>query len=131
MPRSRQHNITFMNNFIGRTQGLPPPHTRAIDLVDGMREVPMKILCLGYPRTGTFSLLTALRMLGYKPYHMAETFKNADVDMPLWIEGIEATILQKSRPWGREEFDKLLGRHDVCLPGDASEWFGADSVGCP
>lgn len=86
---------------------------RKIDLVDGKREIPMKLLCLGYSRTGTMSLFTALQILGYKPYHMAETAKNADVDMPCWIEGIEAKYIGKGKPWGREEFDKLTGRFDV------------------
>lgn len=75
----------------------------------------MRILCLGYSRTGTFSLYTALRMLGYKPYHMAEALKNADVDLPCWVEGIEAKLLGTGKPWGREEFDKLTGRYDAVM----------------
>jgi Sulfotransferase domain len=99
--------------MVGHASGLPGPYTRKIDLVDGKREIPMKILCLGYSRTGTLSLYTALQMLGYRPYHMAEAIQNADVDMPCWAEGIEAKLLGKGKPWGREEFDKLTGKHDV------------------
>ena len=113
LPPSRQHNIDFVNTIVGRALGLPPPYTRKIDLVDGKREVPMKVLCFGYSRTGTFSLFTALRMLGYNPYHMAEAAKNASIDMPCWIEGIEAKFCGKGKLWGKEEFDKLTGRHDV------------------
>ena len=120
MPLSRQHNITFVNTTIGRTLGLPPPYVRKIDLVDGKREVPMKILCLGYSRTGTFSLYTALKMLGYNPYHMAEAAKNANIDMPCWIEGLDAKFHGKGKPWGREEFDKLTGKFDVRRPGWAT-----------
>lgn len=125
LPLSRQHNIEFMNAVIGRAFGLPPPYTRKIDLVDGTRRVPMKILCLGYPRTGTFSLFNALRMLGYNPYHMAEAVKNADIDIPCWIEGLEAKFCGKGKLWGKEEFDKLTGRHDV---REASRTFDRHSL---
>ncbi len=78
----------------------------------------MKVLCLGYSRTGTFSLYTALKMLGYHPYHMAEALKNADVDLECWRSAVEAKLLGKGKgegeQWGREEFDKLTGRCDVC-----------------
>jgi Sulfotransferase domain len=113
MPIARQHNIEFMNAAIGRAVGLQPPYTRKIDLVEGRRELPMKILCLGYSRTGTLSLYTALKMLGYNPYHMAEASKNASVDFPCWIEGMEAKFLGKGKQWGKQEFDKLTGQHDV------------------
>lgn len=116
MPLSRQHNITFVNTAIGRKLGLPPPYVRKIDMVDGKREVPMKILCLGYSRTGTFSLYTALKMLGYNPYHMVEAAKNANIDMPCWIEGLEDKFQGKGKPWGRVEFDKLMGACDVRRP---------------
>jgi Sulfotransferase domain len=113
LPPSQQRNITFMQTRLGRFQNLPPPYVRKIDLVDGRREKPMKILCLGYSRTGTMSLYTALRMLGYHPYHMAEAIRNADVDLECWNEGVEAKLLGKGKKWGREEFDKLTGKCDV------------------
>ncbi len=131
LPPSRQHNIEFMNTAIGKALGSPPPYTRKIDLVDGKREVPMKVLCLGYSRTGTFSLFTALHMLGYNPYHMAEVIKNADVDIPCWIEGIEAKFHGKGKPWGKEEFDKLTGRHDVRQRPVCPETRSSPCTGCP
>jgi Sulfotransferase domain len=113
MAPSRQRNISFFNSMAGHVWGLPGRYTRKIDLVDGKREIPMKILCLGYSRTGTLSLYTALQMLGYRPYNMAEAIQNADVDMPCWAEGIEAKLLGKGKSWGRGKFDKLTGKHDV------------------
>lgn len=113
MTASHQRNVSFCNTLFGVAIGLPPPYIRKIDLVDGRRDIPMKILCLGYSRTGTFSLLTALRMLGYNPYHMVEGMKNADVDLECWVEGVEAKFLGKGKLWGKEEFDKLTGKHDV------------------
>lgn len=109
---SRQRNIVFFNELKGRAAGVPLP-TRKIDLVDGLRDRPMKILCLGYSRTGTVSLFTALTMLGYKPYHMAVAVQNASVELPCWADGLEAKRLGKGEPWGKEEFDKILGRYDV------------------
>ncbi len=76
----------------------------------------MKLLCLGYSRTGTFSLLNALQKLGYNAYHMAEAMKNPDIDFPCWEQAIRQKYIDKTwegREWGRLEFDKLLGRHDV------------------
>lgn len=110
---SRRRNITFIETLIAKATGAPGPYIRKIDLVEGRREVPMKVLCLGYCRTGTFSLFTALTMLGYTPYHMAEAVKNAAVDLECWAEGVEETILKNGKPWGRKEFDKLTGNYDA------------------
>ena len=51
---------------------------------------------------------------------MAEATKNANVDLPCWLEGIEAKSAGKGKPWGREEFDKLTGNYDVSRPADPS-----------
>jgi Sulfotransferase domain len=122
MTPSHQRNVTFCNTMLGHAFNLPLPHTRKIDLVDGHREIPMKVLCLGYSRTGTLSLYTALQKLGYKPYHMAEAIKNADVDLECWQEGVQAKLHGKGKPWGKEDFDKLTGKFDV--RGDnQGDWF--------
>jgi Sulfotransferase domain len=126
LPPSQQRNIEFFNTLFGGLGGLPPPYTRKIDLVDGRREIPMKVLCLGYSRTGTLSMYTALQMLGYKPYHMAEAIKNARVDLECWVEGVEAKMQGKGKEWGREEFDKLTGRCDVCRSVVDWIWCGAN-----
>ncbi len=113
---SQHTSKLFWDNTIARRLGLPPPQHRLIDFVNGRREIPMKLLCLGYSRTGTFSLLNALQKLGYNPYHMAEAMTNSDIDFPCWEQAIRQKCLDKTwegREWGRQEFDKLLGRHDV------------------
>lgn len=115
LPPAQGRNITFLDSFIGHALQLPEPHTRKIDLVDGRRERPMQILCLGYSRTGTFSMYTALQMLGYKPYHMANAIKNGEVDLVCWDEGVRAKVSGKGRQWGVEEFDKLTGKCDALL----------------
>lgn len=98
-----------------RLKGEPLPKLRAIDYAIGERTIPMRVLCLGYSRTGTFGLFLALQMLGYKPYHMAAVMKNPKTIMPCWNDAMEAKYEGKGRPYGREEFDKLLGRHDAVL----------------
>ncbi|KAE8349467.1 P-loop containing nucleoside triphosphate hydrolase protein [Aspergillus coremiiformis] len=86
---------------------------RLIDQEPNTRVKPMRILCLGLTRTGTNSLATALRKLGYNPYHGSECFKNPPRDFNLWIEALQSN--QATRPYGREEFDRLLGPYDACL----------------
>jgi hypothetical protein len=89
----------------------------------------MRILVLGMPRTGTTSISTALRKLGYTPHNMREVLVKPS-ELPLWQEAVNVTLLPVSErpakqrnmpPYGREEFDKLLGEYDVVtdLPGVA------------
>jgi hypothetical protein len=78
------------------------PHNRT-------RKVPMRVLCLGMPRTGTASMWTALQMLGYnKCYHMVETLYNPP-DTRMWQEAINAQFYGQGKRFGREEWDQLLG----------------------
>jgi len=110
----------FLPLSLSKGMGVPVPGPRPIDLVTGQRTRPMKVFCFGMSRTGTFSLFTALTILGYHPYHMAEALMNPDVDFRCWIEALEAKYMDKTgkwerQPWGKEEFDKILGRHDSVL----------------
>ncbi|KAK4634603.1 hypothetical protein CLAFUW4_00150 [Fulvia fulva] len=84
----------------------PHPVTgRLIDSHPGARTRPMRVLMLGMSRTGTMSLFTALTQLGYKPYHIS----NLDV----WRQGLNVKFNGVGKPWGREEFDKILGEYDA------------------
>lgn len=73
----------------------------------------MKVLCLGSSRTGTMSILTALNQLGFRVYHMSEAIKTPRTSFGCWIEGIKAKFHGEGRPFGREEFDKLMGDYDA------------------
>lgn len=98
----------------------PHPTTgRLIDSHPGKRTRPMRVLCLGMSRTGSMSLYTALQKLGYKPYHMAVAMDSPKSSLGLWTEALQAKYEGKGKPWGREEFDKLLGDYDgICdVPG--------------
>jgi hypothetical protein len=119
-PPIRCRNIDFVNTSFGSLTGRSPPYTREIDLIDAplQRQLSMKILCLGWSRTGTLSLMGALTQLGYRPYHMAAAYPNAHEEFPCWTEALQLKFgLKKGTPWGRAEFDKLTGGYDVCLLG--------------
>jgi hypothetical protein len=102
---------------------------RLIDADTRTRTKPMRILVLGMPRTGTTSISTALRKLGYTPHNMREVLIKPS-ELSVWQEAINTTLLppdkrpakqQNMTPYGKEEFDKLLGEYDVVtdLPGVA------------
>lgn len=68
----------------------------------------MKVLVLGMPRTGTQSIAEALVQLGISPvYHMREVGKNKH--QAAWAEAMDAKFEGKDEPYGREQFDKILG----------------------
>lgn len=75
------------------------------------RVVPMQVLSLGAPRTGTLSMCEAYQILGYaSPYHYSSIFANAK-DADMWIEALEAKYNPRRgrQPFGRQQFDQLLG----------------------
>jgi hypothetical protein len=59
--------------------------------------MPLTVICVGYPRTGTVSMKTALEQLGIKPcYHMSEVIAKPD-HWPLWIGAFDGV----AQPWDR------------------------------
>lgn len=92
----------------------PHPLTnRLIDSHPGTRTRPMKVLVLGVSRTGTMSILTALEHLGYNPYHMVKAMRAPRLNFSLWNEALRAKFHGHGKPWGREEFDRILGEYDA------------------
>jgi len=96
---------------------------RLIDRDERTRKKPMRVLVLGMCRTGTTSVSVALRKLGYTPHQMREVLMNPE-DLSLWQEGINLTLvapedrpvgLRNQAPYGKAEFDKLLGDYDVVM----------------
>jgi hypothetical protein len=45
---------------------------------------------------------------------MGEAIKDPTRIFPLWEEALKAKFMGIEKPWGREEFDKMLGDYDVC-----------------
>lgn len=66
-------------------------------------------------RVGTFSLYQAMKMLGYKPYHMWETVTNGTTHMKILEEALRCKYLDGGKPYGKAEFDKWLADYDVNL----------------
>ncbi|KAI9928233.1 hypothetical protein MW887_002266 [Aspergillus wentii] len=82
----------------------------AIDRRQCQREVPMEVLCLGLCRTGTDSLRQALRLLGYsETYHGYLAALENPRDCEMWYEALQAKYDGVGKPYGRKEFDQLLG----------------------
>lgn len=95
-----------------------------IDRRQSHRIVPMEVLSLGFSRTGTLTMVEALKILGYpEPYHYSSVFANVK-DADMWQEAFRLKygtgpvgaggVAQGSRDvrnttnW-RQLFDQLLG----------------------
>lgn len=87
----------------------------------------MRVLVLGMCRTGTTSISSALRKLGYTPHQMREVLMKSS-ELVLWQEAINVTLLppqdrpakqRNQPPYTRPDFDKLLSDYDAVmdLPG--------------
>ncbi|KAK2774092.1 hypothetical protein FQN53_003763 [Emmonsiellopsis sp. PD_33] len=89
--------------------------SRLIDREQTERQRPMKVVVAGLCRTGTMSMNIALRELGFNTCHLTEDLKDPKRYFTLWTEAMNCNFLNKGRPYGREEFDRLLGEYDACL----------------
>ena len=86
-------------------------HDSNINRRGARRTVPMQVLSLGLSRTGTASMQEAYTILGYEsPYHFASIFANIH-DADMWNEALRMKLNTKNRSktYGRAEFDQLLG----------------------
>ncbi|KAK5163630.1 uncharacterized protein LTR77_010579 [Saxophila tyrrhenica] len=76
------------------------------------RTVPMRLLSLGYSRTGTMTMQLALETLGLPCWHWVTMSENPP-DLAMWAECLEAKwepeLHGHTKPFGRAEFDNLLG----------------------
>ncbi|KAI1334517.1 hypothetical protein F5Y15DRAFT_287712 [Xylariaceae sp. FL0016] len=98
--------------------------SRFIDTLPAPQHVvPKKIISLGASRTGSYSLLLALRQLGYKVVHMSEVAARLlAMGQPqdptlatLFEEALRCKYQGKGKPYGRAEFDKWLAEFDAIL----------------
>ncbi|KAK5955138.1 hypothetical protein OHC33_003817 [Knufia fluminis] len=85
---------------------------RKIDAVKAERSKPMRVLVLGISRTGTSSICQALSRFGYRTFHMDKNIENPKL-FPLWEEAVRAKFNGEGKPYGKAEFDKLLGDFDA------------------
>ncbi|KAF7352155.1 hypothetical protein MVEN_01178700 [Mycena venus] len=82
---------------------------RYIERRNKPRTVPMQVLVLGFPRTGTSSMRIALEKLGYNETNHGFTVSESPLEMEMWTEAINAKFFGKGKPYGRAEWDQLLG----------------------
>ncbi|KAK6837760.1 hypothetical protein RU639_001707 [Aspergillus parasiticus] len=74
------------------------------------RTVPMKVLVLGLSRTGTDSIKKALLKLGYLDvYHGYTAATENPRDCEMWLDAMAAKWDGLGKPFGRTEWDQLLG----------------------
>ncbi|KAJ7694401.1 P-loop containing nucleoside triphosphate hydrolase protein [Mycena rosella] len=74
-----------------------------------VRSVPMRIIVLGFCRTGTASMRAALSILGYGNTHHIGRVMIDPAEVDAWTAAIDAKFCGKGRMFGREEWDGLLG----------------------
>ncbi|KAJ7450849.1 P-loop containing nucleoside triphosphate hydrolase protein [Mycena latifolia] len=83
------------------------------------RTVPMQILVLGFPRTGTTSMRAALEILEYHDMHHMEVVLKNPLEAELWTAAINARFFGRGTPYGRAEWDQLLGHCEVVADNPA------------
>ncbi|KAJ6783352.1 hypothetical protein PWT90_04351 [Aphanocladium album] len=83
------------------------------------REVPMRVIVCGLPRTGTMSVRLALHQLGiYRCYHMVSVLGDLDSQADLWVAAFDNKYGdEKTRgaPWTRAQWDEILGTYQATV----------------
>jgi hypothetical protein len=63
------------------------------------------------------ALRIALMLLGFDDvYHMTSMLEENPRDSDMWVEAYEAKFEGKGKPYGKEDWDQLLGHCEVCRP---------------
>ena len=76
----------------------------------------IKVIVTAKSRTGTFSFYQALKILGYKPYHMYEIVTDETLkNQKLYGEALKCKAQGFGKPYGKAEFDKWFAGYDVGL----------------
>ncbi|KAL7786770.1 P-loop containing nucleoside triphosphate hydrolase protein [Trichoderma ceciliae] len=79
------------------------------------RVVPMRVIVCGLHRTGTLSMRTALKQLGFNDcYHMHNVLENPEKEVPKWIRLFEARFAGRGTIT-KADFDKILGHSQACV----------------
>ena len=82
---------------------MAPPNSK-------LRDRPMEVLSLGFLRTGTASIRSALLILGYDhTYHGLDSADSWD-DFVIWEKAADATFYGKGTKLSRREWDEMLGQ---------------------
>ncbi|PGH16543.1 hypothetical protein AJ79_01649 [Helicocarpus griseus UAMH5409] len=76
------------------------------------RPIPLEVLHLSMPRTGSLSMMAAYRILGLSTYHGFD-YAARPGDQIEWDRAIDAKFYGKGKPYEREDFDRILGEFAV------------------
>ncbi|MCJ1279138.1 hypothetical protein MMC21_006962 [Puttea exsequens] len=98
-----------------------------IDRRQCKRVVPMEVMNLGFPRTGTMSMQAALNILGYTCYHSSIFFTNPQ-DCNLWNAALDAKYLHRGPPFTLRDWDQLLGRYSAVSADPPAVAFAEDLI---
>ncbi|KAF7545360.1 hypothetical protein G7Z17_g9222 [Cylindrodendrum hubeiense] len=97
--------------------------SRFVDsVVPPQNPLPKQVIVLSLGRNGTVGLWKALKVLGYKSYHMTDTIGSI-AHMKMFREALEPRSFGRGEPWKRHDFDKWLGDYDALtdIPGYLAE----------
>lgn len=89
----------------------------------------MKVIIASASRTGTLGLYSAMKILGYKPYHMYEC---AGVQGPPHMRTLEEAVIAQHnrlsgyRKYERPDFDRWLGDYDCIV--EIASFIGKDII---
>ncbi|KAH8647949.1 hypothetical protein BX600DRAFT_443284 [Xylariales sp. PMI_506] len=72
----------------------------------------IRLIVTSKSRVGTMSMYDALKMLGYRPYHMYEVVINGVTHMNVLNEALQAKYMGVGKPYGKPEFDKWFANYD-------------------
>lgn len=97
----------FLENYV---YGLPEPPAR-------VRTKPLRLICIGPPRTATESLQTALNTLGLETYHGWEALFEKENYNRSWARLCARKYLNQSPglPITAKEFDMVMGHVEVIM----------------
>ncbi|KAL3482160.1 hypothetical protein BJX99DRAFT_252873 [Aspergillus californicus] len=81
-------------------------------------QTKMKLVIASCSRSGTYGLYNAMKILGYRPYHMAEAVRLGIPHMKILTEAVIAQHDRFSgiKRYARAEFEKWLAGYDLHLP---------------
>ncbi|KAK9421561.1 hypothetical protein SUNI508_05491 [Seiridium unicorne] len=74
-----------------------------------------KLIVTAKSRTGTFSLYQALKMLGFRPYHMYEVVHGGPKHMAILEDAVKAKYFGIGKTYGKAEFDKWFAEYDTII----------------
>ncbi|KAK8120572.1 P-loop containing nucleoside triphosphate hydrolase protein [Apiospora kogelbergensis] len=84
----------------------------------------MRVVGLGASRTGTLGVFLALKMLGYRPFHISELLPHGVRQMQALEEAMVAS--STDTPYTRAELDKLFGDYDCLIESPC--YLGASGI---